>query len=88
MAGKHVYPPVDSSDTFGFSDARLTRREMEILSLACRNLSRKEIADHLSISESTVNFHINNMLCKTGHKNIIGLAVEAANKGYVEPKMK
>ncbi len=88
MAGKHVYPPVDSSDTFGFSDARLTRREMEILSLACRNLSRKEIADHLSISESTVNFHINNMLCKTGHKSIIGLAVEAANKGYVEPKLK
>jgi DNA-binding NarL/FixJ family response regulator len=88
MAGEHIYPQVSSRDTFGFSDARLTKREMEILSLACRNLSRKEIADQLSISESTVNFHINNMLCKTGHKSIIGLAVEAANKGYVEPKLK
>jgi DNA-binding CsgD family transcriptional regulator len=41
----------------------------------------------LDISESTVNFHINNMLNKTGHKSIIGLAVEAANKGYVDPKI-
>ena len=84
MAGKHVYPQGSGKhNTFGFSDARLTSREMEILNLACRNLSRKEIANALNISESTVNFHINNMLTKTGHKSIIGLAVEAANKGYV-----
>lgn len=87
MAGKHVYPTGSGKqNTFGFSDARLTAREMEILNLACRNLSRKEIAKTLNISESTVNFHINNMLSKTGHKSIIGLAVEAANKGYVGPE--
>jgi len=87
MAGAHIYPETSNKNTFGFYDVRLTTREMEILSLACRNMSRKEIAAHLDISESTVNFHINNMLNKTGHKSIIGLAVEAANKGYVDPKI-
>ena len=42
----------------------------------------KEIADELHISIRTVSFHVSNMLRKTGHKSLIGLAVEAADKGY------
>ena len=44
--------------------------------------SYKEIADELHISIRTVSFHVSNMLRKTGHKSLIGLAVEAADKGY------
>lgn len=89
MEGEHVYPLPDGKESFGFGfyDARLTRREMEILSLLCRNMSRKEVAQALGIAGSTVNFHINNMLTKTGHKNIVGLAVEAANRGYIDPEV-
>lgn len=29
-----------------------------------------------------MSFHVSNMLAKTGHKNLVGLAVEAAEKGY------
>lgn len=45
------------------------------------------LAQALGIAGSTVNFHINNMLTKTGHKNIVGLAVEAANRGYIDPEV-
>ena len=42
---------------------------------------RQEIAELLGISKRTVGFHITNMLEKTGHKSVVGLAVEAAEKG-------
>lgn len=68
--------------TFGIQGVTLTDRELDILRLVCRNLSYKEIADELHISIRTVSFHVSNMLRKTGHKSLIGLAVEAADKGY------
>ncbi|WP_337543106.1 helix-turn-helix transcriptional regulator [Mitsuokella jalaludinii] len=58
-----------------------TKRELEILQLICRSKSREEIAELLGISKRTVGFHITNMLEKTGHKSVVGLAVEAAEKG-------
>ena len=45
-------------------------------------MSHEEIAEDLGIKKRTVSFHISNMLVKTGHKNVIGLAVEATDKGY------
>ena len=41
-----------------------------------------EIAAELGITKRTVNFHIGNMLAKTGYKSIVGLAVEATERGY------
>ena len=49
-------------------------------------MSYHEIAQELGITKRTVSFHISNMLSKTGHKSIIGLAVEAAEKGYASGK--
>ena len=63
-------------------DAQLTSRELEILQRICRNMSYEEIAEDLGIKKRTVSFHISNMLVKTGHENVIGLAVEATEKGY------
>ena len=45
-------------------------------------MSYEEIAEDLGIKKRTVSFHISNMLVKTGHKNVSGLAVEATDKGY------
>ena len=81
MAGEHVFPVIRGRDTFGAAEASLTERELEILQLVCQSLSREEIAAPLGIAKRTVNFHIANMLEKTGHKSIVGLAVEAAEKG-------
>ena len=81
MAGEHVFPVIRGRDTFGAAEASLTERELEILQLICQSLSREEIAERLGIAKRTVNFHIANMLEKTAHKSIVGLAVEAAEKG-------
>ena len=82
MQGEHIFPNVKEKTTFGFYHAQLTERELEILKYICKNMSYQEIADVLHITKRTVSFHVSNMLAKTGHKSIVGLAVEAAEKGY------
>lgn len=83
MAGKHLFPQQkQKSSEFGYTDVTLTKRELEILRLICSNFSYEEIAQKLGITKRTVSFHVSNMLLKTGHKSIVGLAVEAAEKGY------
>ena len=86
-AGQGYYPENAQTASFGEGDCPLTARELEILRLFCNNLTRKEMASALGISVSTINFHINNMLVKTGYKNLMGLAMEAANKGYINTKI-
>ena len=43
---------------------KVTRREQEILDGLLINLSNKEIAGKLNISERTVKFHVSNLLAK------------------------
>jgi two-component system, NarL family, response regulator LiaR len=49
--------------TVGFD---LTGRELEILRLMVKGLSNPEIAAHLTVSQSTVKFHVSNVLSKLG----------------------
>lgn len=44
----------------------LSRREREVLEALLENLSNKEIATRLNISERTVKFHVSNVLAKFG----------------------
>ena len=60
----------------------LTRREKEVLHLICKEYSNQEIADELFISIRTVEAHKRNLLEKTGHKNMAGLALWAAEKRF------
>ena len=84
MAGKGTFPEADTSHGFGDGECPLTPRELEILRLFCSNHSRREMAEALHITTSTINYHINNMLTKTGYKNLMSLAMEATNKGYIK----
>jgi len=45
-------------------EADISRREREVLDLLLANLSNKEIAGQLFISERTVKFHVSNLLSK------------------------
>lgn len=47
----------------------LTKREHEVLSLLCRNLSNQEIAQTLFLSESTIKTHLRSIFRKLGVKN-------------------
>ncbi len=46
--------------------AGLSRREREVLQAVLENLSNKEIAGQLNISERTAKFHVSNLLAKFG----------------------
>ena len=48
------------------SEVDISRREREVLDLLLDNLSNKEIASKLFVSERTVKFHVSNLLSKFG----------------------
>src|SRR5437868_1607764 len=54
-------------------DSQLTIREMEIIRLIEKELSNKEISEHLFISERTVETHRKNIFRKTKTSGVIGL---------------
>ncbi len=62
----------------------LTKREQETLALVARGLTNPQIADRLSISVSTVNFHVHNVLDKLGAKTRTEAVVLAAREGLID----
>ncbi len=61
----------------------LTERELEVLRQVGEGLSNKEIAARLSISESTVKFHVNSILGKLGAQSRTEAAMLAARAGLI-----
>jgi DNA-binding NarL/FixJ family response regulator len=51
----------------------LTKRELDIIRLVCREMSTKEMAAALFLSELTINTHRRNILRKLDIKNVAGL---------------
>lgn len=66
------------------SHEELTRREVEVLKLVCQQMTTEEIANKLFISVKTVNGHRNNLLQKTGSRNVTGLVMYAVKHRIVE----
>ena len=75
------YISKEADDT---SNIKLTRRELEVLSLVAQGLSNQEIADKLFISKRTVDGHKANLIQKTGSKNIVDLLIYSVRKGIIE----
>lgn len=55
--------------------AQLSKREREVFDLLLDNLSNKEIAGRLHVSERTAKFHVSNLLAKYGVKRRADLIV-------------
>ncbi|MDD6302544.1 MAG: LuxR C-terminal-related transcriptional regulator [Bacillales bacterium] len=62
----------------------LTKREREIFNLLVANLSTKEIADELYISEKTVRNHISNVMQKLGVKGRAQAVCELIRMNEIE----
>jgi two-component system response regulator NreC len=62
----------------------ITKREEEILQLVCQQYTAEEIAQKLFISVKTVNGHRNNLLLKTGSKNVTGLVLYAIKNNIIQ----
>jgi DNA-binding NarL/FixJ family response regulator len=61
---RHIPPEVAARLAEYMGDDDLTVRELEVLRLVREGYRNKQIADQLSISENTVNFHIKNLMEK------------------------
>jgi DNA-binding NarL/FixJ family response regulator len=77
---QHKYPLRDLTTI----SIELTRREKEVLRLICSEKSTPEIAAALYVSERTVEGHRQNLLAKTGCRNVAGLVVFAIKNGLTE----
>jgi DNA-binding NarL/FixJ family response regulator len=62
----------------------LSKREIEVLELICAEYTTNEIAEKLFISPRTVDGHRNNLLLKTGSKNVAGLVIYGIQKKLIE----
>lgn len=62
----------------------LSARELEVLKLIIQEHSNEEIADKLFISKRTVDAHKQNILGKTGAKNIVGLVMHALERNLFD----
>jgi DNA-binding CsgD family transcriptional regulator len=60
-----------------YSEIRLTPREEEVLNGLTCNLTNKEIAVALKLTERTVKFHVSSLLTKFSVRNRVDLAFEA-----------
>ncbi len=61
---RHIPPDVAARLAEHLGDDDLTTRELEVLRLIRDGYRNKQIADQLSIAETTVNFHIKNLVDK------------------------
>ena len=64
-------------------EALLSKRQMEILALHADGLLKKEIADQLKISYSTVNTHVEHIYQKLGAANAPAAISKAYKKGIL-----
>ena len=81
---RHVPPEVAARLAEHLGEEDLTTRELEVLRLirdGCRN---KQIADRLAIAETTVNFHIKNLVSKLGANDRTHAVTIAVRRGLLQ----
>ncbi|MCP4362025.1 MAG: protein kinase [Chloroflexi bacterium] len=75
---------LDMRIQFGLETAiDLTPREMEVIQLLAEGLSNKEMAQILSVSPRTINFHLDNIYSKLGVSSRTEAAVYALRQGWI-----
>ena len=84
-AGRRQIPPeVAARLAEHLGDDDLTAREMDVLRLIRDGYRNKQIADQLSISENTVNFHIKNLVDKLQANDRTHAVTIAVRRGLLQ----
>ncbi len=81
---RHISPEVAARLAEHLGDENLTARELEVLSLIQDGSRNKQIADQLSISETTVNFHIKNLVDKLQANDRTHAVTIAVRRGLLQ----
>jgi len=78
----------DFRDTLTLEDRKvdeiLSKREIEVLKLVCKEFSNAEIAEKLFLSVSTVETHRKNLISKLGVNNTVGLVKYALKNKLID----
>jgi DNA-binding NarL/FixJ family response regulator len=83
-AGRRHIPPDVAARLFEhLGDEDLTSRELEVLRLIRDGSRNKQIADQLAIAETTVNFHIKNLVDKLGANDRTHAVTIAVRRGLL-----
>ena len=84
-AGKrHIPPEVAARLAEHMGEEDLTTRELEVLRLIRDGYRNKQIADQLAIAETTVNFHIKNLVDKLGANDRTHAVTIALRRGLLQ----
>lgn len=81
---RHIPPDVAARLAEHLGEDELTRRELEVLHLISDGRRNKQIADALEISETTVNFHIRNLVDKLQASDRAHAVVIALRRGLLQ----
>ena len=82
--GRHVPPEVAARLAEHLGEEDLTTRELEVLRLIRDGHRNKQIADQLCIAETTVNFHIKNLVDKLGANDRTHAVTIAVRRGLLQ----
>jgi DNA-binding NarL/FixJ family response regulator len=81
---RHIPPEVAARLAEHFGDESLSNRELEVLRLIRDGHRNKQIADQLEISETTVNFHIKNVVEKLQANDRTHAVTIALRRGFLQ----
>jgi len=81
---RHVPLEVAARLAEHMGDQQLTSREVDVLRLIRDGYRNKQIADQLAIAETTVNFHIKNLVDKLGANDRTHAVTIAVRRGLIE----
>jgi DNA-binding NarL/FixJ family response regulator len=84
LGRRHVPPEVAARLAEHLGEDELTRRELDVLRLIRDGYRNKQIADRLSIAETTVNFHIKNLVSKLGADHRTHAVTIAVRRGLLQ----
>jgi DNA-binding NarL/FixJ family response regulator len=82
--GRHISPEVAARIAEHLGEEDLTTRELEVLRLIRDGYRNKQIAYHLAIAETTVNFHIKNLVDKLGANDRTHAVTIALRRGLLQ----
>src|SRR6266576_3878892 len=80
---RHIPPEVAARIAEHLGEEDLTTREMDVLRLIRDGYRNKQIADQLAIAETTVNFHIKNLVDKLGANDRTHAVTIALRRGLL-----
>jgi len=84
IVSKALHQKVIKSRDHVLSKTDLTKREVEVLEMICREMTMKEIGEELFLSEQTVHTHRKNIMKKTKGKNAVSLVKYALQHDIIQ----